>query len=705
MSFPSKSPKLKALDIIAFDDTELDQYLEKTGRVVSVEDPHNLPEAFIRRLRDRVTVTREGVKSRPVDLDQVAARLQEVTAEDEPSSEPVPPKPRLIEYEKEQIPEREYSSAPSIASTVAFDEEEASRQRQQKEIESYHALVEAGGRPSHPLNLSCDVFKDPGEYHQIVSFWKGSTQRTKALFMSQMQRWLEFRKFQRFMRERDIDDERVIYLYSGHSGSEFRDWYNFVGRQGPVEGEEGRFPMHSRAVKDRLTKHGFLRSFQLDEDPTRQDSLTTWIEYLGYEYWWYDRYALSERQQEWLDSKWQEVLDSQVLKRSETLESIHDRDFEAWMREDHKLKRSREAVETAKAAVISAQNFISDPQNLRHPVEDSGRKLLEAQSELIAAEKNRDFLEHRDKVIGDYIQATANAREFKGNAERHTILLTWILEQLPLIELEMKQSYAAANTLNEGSSKGKRSLRRADRPNPGEGPIGQTKGDKDDPMTLGSLAPTATTTQGSRGRKRSHDILDEEQPSKRPRRSTRNNNLSTSNIPESVTVTVATEVTAEMPPDPSSRAVRKTRQKQRAAIMTAGKGGVAKKADELPNKNASIGKRESKRRKFNNQNRTLSEYDVSGAGDTSAVTKAVNEESQAPQALKTSTSTVRGRKRKITSMARKAEKDVKSNKIFTQSPSLRRQKKGVPFSDPQPSSTVTQPLRRSPRLAQKRAAV
>lgn len=47
----------------------------------------------------------------------------------------------------------------------------------------------------------------------------------------------------------------------------------------------------TEALKERLARHGFTRPFQLDEDAARQDKMTTWIEYLGYEYWWYDYYA------------------------------------------------------------------------------------------------------------------------------------------------------------------------------------------------------------------------------------------------------------------------------------------------------------------------------------------------------------------------------------------------------------------------------
>jgi hypothetical protein len=42
-----------------------------------------------------------------------------------------------------------------------------------------------------------------------------------------------------------------------------------------------------RGVEERPAEHGFTRSFELDKEPKRQDTLTTCIEYLDFEYCWY----------------------------------------------------------------------------------------------------------------------------------------------------------------------------------------------------------------------------------------------------------------------------------------------------------------------------------------------------------------------------------------------------------------------------------
>ena len=67
-------------------------------------------------------------------------------------------------------------------------------------------------------------------------------------------------------------------------------------------------------MKQGLTEHGFTQSFQLDEDPERQDKLTTWIEYLDFEYWWYDKdMRFVKRHQPQYDEAWKKLVDLKVL--------------------------------------------------------------------------------------------------------------------------------------------------------------------------------------------------------------------------------------------------------------------------------------------------------------------------------------------------------------------------------------------------------
>ncbi|MCJ1484893.1 hypothetical protein MMC06_005066, partial [Schaereria dolodes] len=89
-------------DIVAYNDVELDQYLEANGRFVKVEDPENLmrDKDFIQRLRAR-TGASDLAQSPPIDLNHVSARLGKIPLDGETS-------PRY----------------PSPATTLSIDEEE-----------------------------------------------------------------------------------------------------------------------------------------------------------------------------------------------------------------------------------------------------------------------------------------------------------------------------------------------------------------------------------------------------------------------------------------------------------------------------------------------------------------------------------------------------------------------------------------------------
>lgn len=57
------------------------------------------------------------------------------------------------------------------------------------------------------------------------------------------------------------------------------------------------FSAYADSVKRRLARHGFIQPFQLQKDPTQQDALTTWIEYLNYEYFWLDWFTNASQRQ------------------------------------------------------------------------------------------------------------------------------------------------------------------------------------------------------------------------------------------------------------------------------------------------------------------------------------------------------------------------------------------------------------------------
>ncbi|EER41984.1 conserved hypothetical protein [Histoplasma capsulatum H143] len=678
--------------VLDFDDAELDEYLQNR-RSISVDEFENVPESFIQRLRERAHSEHGAVKSHPVDLDQVSARLLHVATDKEQQDQQLVPQKRLVKYE-DSFDGFEWPNESVCGTTPSPDPEAERREALQREADAYQALVQAGGRPSHSFHgTPSEIYKNPGEYRELLSFWvPESSQQEEYLFSNQWSRWRTFRKFQRFMRERNTEDERVISIYSGHDYTELMRWFAFIDHQQQVVGEEGRFPIYARAVKDRLVRHGFTRTFQLDEDPTRQDNLTTWIEYLGYEYWWFDRYALSSRQQEWLDSKWKEVVDSNVLTHFETQESVYE--YEHLLQRVNELELSQRAVETAKSSVL-AQKAVFDSENPSHSIKENDRRLQEAQSKLDVAEKDHDSMKRRYKLISDFVRDTVKTRRSKKNSQRHAILLRWILDQLLIIEHEMEQVETRTNALNEESINGKPKPNQTDYLNAGKGHGGQKDKHTENHTALNRQAPVATTSQGRKGRKRSHDITNEAQQSKRPRGNGRQGTLSRSKISESVAAAAATEAAAKMSRNPNPPTSRMTRQQRIATTVAAEGRRDVKDIDEVSRQVTSHGKRLSKQQRNGNQTRNTSAYAAHAV-----TSKAATEQLQIPEAA---ASKVARPKSKAATVGANKDGDAETDKLPIQrGVSLRNRRKKNLSSNPQLPLATGNSLRRSRRLAEKR---
>lgn len=336
-------------------------------------------------------------------------------------------------------------------------------------------LVANGGRPTHPLSLMKDIVKNPGECQEILLFWQDSTNGPDdwEVFGPQLARWQDFRRLQNFARGQNTydywrcvwEEERTTRIWTGfedetESGEDdwqefweyhkkdhddleeiifvsmqYRDWSHFIGHEGSKT-KEGRFPEYVKALKDRLAKHGFTRIFQLDQDPAQQDKLTTWIEYLGYEYWWYDLYhdAITKNVVERYNNSWKKLVDSNLLRPFETEEYICRPIFG---QETMECQRAETAVESVSLAVESIRKSIADQRNSKSSFRDLQQRLLRAQSKLDMELKEQETMKGRHALINEFIQETAFYRSKKREAEHYLILVRWVLQQIPLIELEL----------------------------------------------------------------------------------------------------------------------------------------------------------------------------------------------------------------------------------------------------------------------------
>jgi hypothetical protein len=445
------------------------------------------------------------VRSCPVDLDAVKARLLEISNEQDTQPQHFSGSPG---YERSPTPRIDWDERAKTAEIVAYNE-----------------LIDAGGRAPYPISLMEKVFKDPEEYRETLLPWQEYPEYSirdwdKYVFQLQLGRWRVFRMWQKD--NRDIDDEEEEFAaFIARERAECRSNDKFTRRQttenrylerlryefkraedvknvddqdekflaflaekkqqniklgvkwpGMTDNEyqqvlrvefdnqrrnlrlsvgiplywlredhgRGDFSEYVREAKRRLEKHGFNRTFQLDEDPTRQDELTTWIEYLNYEYSWYDRYERSvHRLQSKYDGTWKELVDSGVLRPGETDKEVGGMEIavQLQMEED----QAREAVESAEAAARAAllESKKARTGNSRFTKPERIQALATAYSSLIAAEDAFRTVKQRGDLIIKFTHETWDYWHAKRNLQRQGHLLRWILDQVPVIEAEANE--------------------------------------------------------------------------------------------------------------------------------------------------------------------------------------------------------------------------------------------------------------------------
>ncbi|KAB5536103.1 hypothetical protein GE09DRAFT_341144 [Coniochaeta sp. 2T2.1] len=403
-------------------------------------------------------------QSPPLDVAQLDARLRDVSSSN-PSGT--------------RRPDTERLRSPS----PPFDPVAATKGR---EREAYDKLVKDGGRPLYPITLLDRVFESPDEYSHLLQPWdapfpefarcdtgptsyRGQFSGPEQIFQGQLSRWEEFRTWQRNHRLLE-DDEKYgfpAYVtqckeslegnldedYVARSLAEIEadpstvkyDWDQMQRirakerrhyRESDAAGSE--FSDYVDAVKRRLARHGFTRPFLLDRDPKQQDPLSTWIEYLYYEYWWLDRFtSIMERDRPKYEAAWQKLVALGVLHPRHTheyicspaigFESQADKD-RAWQA----IQRARQRCEELERTTTEV-----DPNRLRIPEQKRIQMLQDATRDLQKAEHQLAWYKRRFDLV---VQCNKESGYFTGAKEaaaRHELLLPWILEQIPIIEAEL----------------------------------------------------------------------------------------------------------------------------------------------------------------------------------------------------------------------------------------------------------------------------
>lgn len=403
-------------------------------------------------------------QSRPLDLDRLDARLRQVSDGDE-----------LKPQDQQRMQGR---------ITPPYSEEEELRDHIDDETDAYNELVKDGGRPIYQISLIEDVCRNPEEYREMLwPFWDYTrgTQLSWLVFQRQQKRWRDFRRWQvdnRGLEDEDggfpafVDMMKRLYAKDESTGELARleadpswlksEWLHDQrkrGRQRRWHRERGcnGFSDYVDAVKRRLARHGFTQPFQLQEDPKLQDKLTTWIEYLCFEYWWLDRHTDSiERLKPDHDRRWQELVDKKIPKLHETEDSI--RTTPSSMQRQRDADRAREAKMVADAEAKRVYFLTQkDIHRLSIPEEQRKRMLLAAMENIMAAKRLYETTKKRNDLVRSFIRATSAYVDAKRDTAGHTALAQWVLEQVALVEAESVQPNMTVAGADTKSGKRKRS--------------------------------------------------------------------------------------------------------------------------------------------------------------------------------------------------------------------------------------------------------
>ena len=373
------------------------------------------------------------------------------------------------------------------------------------------------------------MFRDPDNYAETLRPWQVniSPVSPSGIFQKQLQRWRDFRKWQNDNRGREDDDggfpayvewrKHVIQRHMRSksaakrlaeieadpsclkSGWEDRQWERERQRRHCRERSCRGFRDYAEAVKRRLACHGFTQPFELDEDPKNQDKLTTWIEYLNYEYWWLDKHTSDmERLEPEHDKLWQELVDKKILRSHETKEFV--RTIVSPMERANERERAQKAVEQAESEAKRIYALTqNDPKRSSIPKATRISMLKHGTEKLLAAKRRLEQIRSRNDRITQFIRATFDYAGAKRDADRHRVLVQWVLDQVPLIEAETNLCKANRRLGSGGRRETKKRLATGEEPPERQNPK-RMRIDLEEPRLASARAPSKGTKTQSEPR-------------------------------------------------------------------------------------------------------------------------------------------------------------------------------------------------------------
>ncbi|KAH6636366.1 hypothetical protein F5144DRAFT_176991 [Chaetomium tenue] len=360
----------------------------------------DLSEADERELIQRIAKWMDTL-SHPIDLDQVNDRLLQFQASGLPVTRP-----------------------PPASWTTTPDKEESHRCLIVRETVAYNALVGDGGWPWYSFDLLDGVSRDHEDHREMLGTL--GLDNGGDVYRTQFMRWKKFRRWQadnrgifdietdlRKKQAHDALEKKSLGLDPPCHDPEWerkrlteertREHRNCVKLGVAKMQGENRFPVYVQAAQTRLKRHSFTRGFQPAQDHLHQDQLTTWIEYLNYEYWVQDGLVdRAARCQLEYEKTLKALFDERIVVQGETPESFI---------ESHNLPELEYERDRAETAVKEAESNIA------------------ARQEALGDTNNMQALTTK----------AVFCKRAKEKADKHLFLLQWTLDQVPLIEAGMME--------------------------------------------------------------------------------------------------------------------------------------------------------------------------------------------------------------------------------------------------------------------------
>ncbi|EGX88257.1 hypothetical protein CCM_08300 [Cordyceps militaris CM01] len=440
--------ELSVDEIAAMSDTELGHFMTKHrlpdgGYELPVNGWDKLSKDERGHLAARLKAQEQGLAqsptafSCPLDIDDLDARLRQVSPNKSFSLQPEPRTAR--------------SPTPLVDPTI-------------REAEAYQELVNDGGRPLYPIDLIHNMFQHPDNYAETLRPWQvnNSPVSPSGIFQKQLQRWRNFRRWQNDHRGHEDDEGGFLAFveWNKHitrrdmkpkcaakhlaeieadpsclkSIWEHRQWERERQRRYCRERGCQGFSDYTEAVKRRLARHDFTQPCKLNEDPKNQDNLTTWIEYLNYEYWWLDKYTSDiERLEPEHDKLWQDLVDKKIPRPHETKEFVRTAlsGMEGEAEKDQAMKTVQRAESEARRIYASTQEGL---ERSSIPIARRISMLKHSAEKVLAAKERLRQVQSRLFLITQFVRATFDYDEAKRDAARQRVLVQWVLDQVPLIQ-------------------------------------------------------------------------------------------------------------------------------------------------------------------------------------------------------------------------------------------------------------------------------